>query len=100
MIEPGGRASGTPVQPVRHGSRQRAPSSTDLNPRTAAALAYLAGPFSGPLMLWVEREQPFVRFHAWQSVIGLGGLGLALLASYVLAAAAMLVSATAVTVML
>jgi len=74
-------------------------SSTGLEPRTAAMLSYLAGPFSSGLILWVERENAFVRFHAWQSMIGLGGLALALFASYVFAGMAMFVSATLVTVL-
>jgi uncharacterized membrane protein len=53
-----------------------APSSTGLDPNFAAALAYLAGPFSGILILMVERANEYVRFHAWQSIVGLGGLGL------------------------
>ncbi len=75
-------------------------SSTGLDPRTAAALAYLAGPFSGALILWVETVNHDVRFHAWQSIIGLGGLGIAVLASYIFAAIALFISATAVSVML
>jgi uncharacterized membrane protein len=51
------------------------PSSTGLDPNFAAALAYLAGPFSGILILLVERANEYVRFHAWQAVLGLGGLG-------------------------
>ena len=54
------------------------PSSTGLDPAVAAALSYLAGPFSGVLVLLAERTNPFVRFHAWQSIIGLGGLGAAI----------------------
>jgi uncharacterized membrane protein len=54
----------------------RTPSSTGLDPNFAAALAYLAGPFSGILVLLVERANEYVRFHAWQAVVGLGGLGL------------------------
>jgi uncharacterized membrane protein len=50
-------------------------SSTGLDPHVAAALAYLAGPFSGVLILLAERTSAYVRFHAWQSVIGLGGWG-------------------------
>ena len=69
-------------------------SSTGLEPRTAAALAYLAGPFSGALMLMAESANADVRFHAWQSIIGLGGLGLAVMASYVLAFVAMFVWTT------
>ena len=74
-------------------------SSTGLDPRTASALAYLAGPFSGGLILFAESTNQDVRFHAWQSIVSLGGLGLAVLASYVLAFIALFVSATAVSLM-
>ena len=53
----------------------RAASSTGLEPQLAGALAYLAGPFSGVIILLAERSNRFVRFHAWQAIIGLGGLG-------------------------
>lgn len=53
-----------------------AASGTGLEPQFAAALAYLAGPFSGATILVAERTNRFVRFHAWQAIIGLGGLGL------------------------
>jgi uncharacterized membrane protein len=62
-----------------------------LNPRTAATLAYLAGPFSGALMLLAESTHADVRFHAWQSIVGLGGLGVAVLMAYVLAFIALFV---------
>jgi uncharacterized membrane protein len=62
-------------------------------------LAYLAGPFSGALILLAESSSSEVRFHAWQSIVGLGGLGLAVAASYVLAVAAIFVSASAVSLM-
>jgi uncharacterized membrane protein len=52
----------------------RAASSTGLEPAFAAALAYLAGPFSGLVILLAERTNRYVRFHAWQAIIGLGGL--------------------------
>lgn len=51
-------------------------SSTGLAPTFAGALAYLAGPFSGVVVLLAERSSRYVRFHAWQAIIGLGGLGL------------------------
>jgi uncharacterized membrane protein len=71
-----------------------------LDPRTAAALAYLAGPFSGALVLWAETANGDVRFHAWQSILGLGGLVLGVFASCALALFALFVSATAMLVML
>lgn len=41
----------------------------DLDPRHAAALSYLAGFVSAALVLWRRGEDPFVRFHAWQSIL-------------------------------
>jgi uncharacterized membrane protein len=55
----------------------RVGSATGLEPQFAAAMAYLAGPFSGLIILLAERSNRYVRFHAWQAIIGLGGLGLA-----------------------
>jgi len=75
-------------------------SSTGLEPRTASALAYLAGPFSGGLILLAETENDDVRFHAWQSIVGLGGLTIAVILSYALGFAALFVSATAVSLMI
>jgi uncharacterized membrane protein len=81
-------------------SRPRQPSSTGLDAHVAAALAYLAGPLSGVLVLLAERTNPYVRFHAWQAVIGLGGLGLLVALLIVLAFGALIFSATAFRVLL
>src|SRR5215203_261450 len=70
-------------------------SSTGLTPRVAAVLAYLAGPFSGVLVLLAERTSSFVRFHAWQSVLGLGALGVIVVMVLGLAFASLMVSARA-----
>jgi len=70
-------------------------SSTGLTPRVAAVLAYLAGPFSGALVLMAEQTSGYVRFHAWQSVIGLGGLGLIVAVLLGVSFASVIVSATA-----
>jgi uncharacterized membrane protein len=51
------------------------PSTTGLDPAVAAALSYLAGPFSAIVILATERTNAYVKFHAWQAMIGLGGLG-------------------------
>ena len=77
----------------------QAPSSTGLDPNLAAALAYLAGPFSGALILLVERANGYVRFHAWQSIFALGGLGLLSVATLILSFATLLVSPLLFTVM-
>ncbi len=60
-------------------------SATGLEPQFAAALAYLAGPLSGAVVLMAERSNRFVIFHAWQAIIGLGGLGLGAIGLLVLA---------------
>jgi uncharacterized membrane protein len=75
-------------------------SSTGLTPEMAASMAYLAGPFSGAILLATERSSPFVRFHAWQAVIALGLLGIAALLCLVLAFALLIVSPTAFWAML
>jgi uncharacterized membrane protein len=77
----------------------QAPSSTGLDPNLAAALAYLAGPFSGVLILIVERANGYVRFHAWQSILALGGLGVLSAAALFLSFATLLVSPLLFTVM-
>jgi uncharacterized membrane protein len=78
----------------------RNPSSTGLEPAIAGALAYLAGPFSGVLLLGVERTSHFVRFHAWQSVMGLGILGVLAVVSLVFAFMLLIISPTAFWTML
>jgi uncharacterized membrane protein len=75
-------------------------SSTGLDEHVAAALAYLAGPFSGILVLLAEHTSTFVRFHAWQSVVGLGGLGLLVVVLWGLAFASLIVSATAFEILI
>jgi len=72
-------------------------SSSGLSPRTPAALAYVAGPLSGGLILLAESRNGDVRFHAWQSIIALGGLVVLIVAGYLLAALSLFVSVGAVT---
>ena len=72
-------------------------SATGLEPQFAATMAYLAGPFSGAIILVAERSNRFVRFHAWQAIIGLGGVGLAALVFLFLAFAGLFLSPAAFT---
>jgi uncharacterized membrane protein len=93
-------------QPARTPAAVRAPSSspgppgegvsafTGLSPRAAGTLAYLAGPLSGVLLLVTEKEDRFVRFHAWQAVVGLGILGAGAVACLALAFVMLVVSPT------
>lgn len=48
-------------------------STTGLKKETSGALAYVLGPITGVIFLIVEKD-PFVRFHAMQSIVVLGGL--------------------------
>lgn len=84
---------------VRAAAAAAAPSSTGLEPNFAAALAYLAGPFSGILIVLVERGNSFVRFHAWQSILGLGGLGVLSAGTLIVSFLTLLLSPLAFTVM-
>jgi uncharacterized membrane protein len=44
-------------------------SSTGLAPNVAGAIAYLLGPITGIILLVMEKDSPFVRFHAAQSTV-------------------------------
>lgn len=68
-------------------------SSTGLAPKSGALLAYLAWWVTGALMLLLERRDRYVRFHAAQALVGLGGLWL--IGALVYAAAFGLLSVTA-----
>src|SRR5512134_719801 len=78
----------------------RAESSTGLPPRTGAVLAYLAWWVTGGLMLLVERRDRFVRFHAAQSLAGLGAVWLLGALVYAAAFAVLSMSATGFTALL
>lgn len=100
--EPGAAAGARPAAagdapPI--GRPEAAPSSTGLEPSFAAALAYLAGPLSGLLILMVERSNRFVRFHAWQAVVGLGGLAALAIAALICSFLTLLLSPVAFTIM-
>jgi uncharacterized membrane protein len=53
-------------------------TGTGLKKETAAALSYLLGPVTGIIFLILEKDS-FVRFHAMQSIVGLGVLGVLLM---------------------
>jgi len=42
-------------------------SSTGLEPKIGGVLCYVLGAISGIVFLVIEKEDPFVRFHAFQS---------------------------------
>jgi uncharacterized membrane protein len=44
-------------------------TTSNLDPKLAATLAYVLGPVSGVVFLAVEKTNDFVRFHAMQSVV-------------------------------
>lgn len=50
-------------------------TKTGLPRNTAAALSYVFGPVSGVVFFLLEKD-PFIRFHAAQSIIVVGGLTL------------------------
>ncbi|PTM53216.1 DUF4870 domain-containing protein [Desmospora activa] len=49
-------------------------SSTSLDPKVAACLCYVLCWVTGLVFLLIEKENRFIKFHAWQSVITFGGL--------------------------
>ena len=51
-------------------------AGSGLDPKTAAALAYAVGPITGAFFLVVEKTDPYVRFHAAQSLVTFVGIAL------------------------
>ena len=75
-------------------------STSGLSTPVASALSYLVGPISGTLILLAEHRNRAIRFHAWQSILALGGVWLIVLALYVAALGSLFVSAAAFTPLL
>lgn len=50
-------------------SRDLAAGGTGLSPNVAGALSYLVGVLSGILFLLLDKDRPYVRFHASQSIV-------------------------------
>ncbi len=50
------------------GASDRGISTSGLAPNLAAALSYLLGIITGVVFLMIEKN-PYVRFHAWQSIL-------------------------------
>ncbi|MBI4157513.1 DUF4870 domain-containing protein [Candidatus Woesebacteria bacterium] len=51
-----------------------AKSTNGLNKNTSGALAYVLGPITGVIFLVIGGKDPFVRFHAMQSIVVFIGL--------------------------
>ena len=60
-------------------------TSTGLSPRVAAALSYAGWWVTGLIFWFLERRDPFVRFHAAQSITVFGSMALIIIGLAVLA---------------
>ena len=56
-------------QPLDQPSSSPKKTSTGLEPNLAAALSYLCGWVTGLIFFLIEKENNFVRFHAFQSIV-------------------------------
>jgi uncharacterized membrane protein len=71
------------------------PTSTGVEPRLSALLAYTAWWLSGLVFLIIEQQHRGVRFHAAQSVVVFGGLFLLILVLTAISVAMLVISAAA-----
>jgi uncharacterized membrane protein len=55
-------------------SENKEKASTGLDPKVAGLLCYLLVWITGIIFLILEKEDKFVRFHAWQSIITFGAI--------------------------
>ncbi|MEJ7616752.1 MAG: hypothetical protein WKF30_07250 [Pyrinomonadaceae bacterium] len=67
MQNPQGFGSASPPPPP-YGAPS-GPSSTGLQPNVAALLAYVLTWLTGLVFFLIEKQSPFVRFHAMQSIL-------------------------------
>lgn len=95
-----GGTAGSRIRDIVEAVTRSETSSTGLPPHAAAALSYLAWWLSGLLFFLVERENRFVKFHAAQALVGLGAIWALGLMLWVVALAALFVSAMAFKVLL
>lgn len=51
------------------GAGRRAPGGSGLEENVAGALSYLLGPVTGVIFLILDKDRPFVRFHAVQCLV-------------------------------
>ncbi len=53
-------------------SENKEKAGTGLEPKLAGLLCYLLGWVTGIIFLILEKEDKFIRFHAWQSIVTFG----------------------------
>lgn len=56
-----------------------AKTSSGLEENVAGLLCYLFGWVSGLVFLLIEKENAFIRFHAWQSIVVFGAFSIAMI---------------------
>ena len=91
---PATRPVGPPAIPARAAGSRLGTTSTGLDPRVAATLSYLVGWLTGLLFYLLERDNKYVRFHAMQSIVGLGALWALGVSFWILGFLTVFVSAT------
>ncbi len=58
-----------PTAPKRDEQNFSTITSTEVDPKVAAALSYILGIVTGMIFLVLEKQNRFVRFHAAQSIV-------------------------------
>jgi uncharacterized membrane protein/ribosomal protein L40E len=77
---PVSRPTATPLPEVK----AQGGSTTELPPNIAHFLCYVAGWVTGVVFLIIEKKDRATRFHAWQSIVALGGITLISILMYTL----------------
>lgn len=55
-------------------TQEKPKTSTGLEPNIAALLCYVLTWLTGIIFIVIEKDNKFVKFHAWQSLIAFGGI--------------------------
>lgn len=57
-------------------TQEKPKSSTGMEQNVAALLCYVLGWITGLVFILIEKDNKFVRFHAWQSLITFGAINI------------------------
>jgi len=71
---------------MKSGGQQQGGTGTGLAPNIASLLCYICMPITSIIFLVIEKQDPDVRFHAWQGTLFGAGYIIALIALQILAA--------------
>ena len=77
------QVQGAPMEPVKAQSSMPGKSSSGIDPKVAGLLSWLLFPISSLIFVLIEKEDKFVKFHAYESLL----FGIGVFVAYIISSA-------------